>query len=134
MARYVAIELILSLVAIPTGVAGQSPSDGNGDGDVAGIEIIRDLPYARYGDRILLLDLFRPTESSADPRPAIVLIRGGSWRRTDKENFGRGGVELARRGLIAVSIAIFPRRYFRERSMTSRLRYGGFVRRRNHMA
>lgn len=86
----------------------QSPPDGNGDGNVAGVEIIRDLPYARYGDRTLRLDLFRPAEPSHTPRPAVVLIRGGSWRRGDKDYFGEAGIELARRGLVTVSIELRP--------------------------
>ena len=80
-----------------------------------GVEVTRDLAYAKYGDRILLLDLYRPAERGDTPLPVVVAIRGGGWKRGDKEGFGPMAAALAKRGLAAVSIeyrasgeALFP--------------------------
>lgn len=68
------------------------------------LEVTEDLAYARYGDRVLMLDLYRPAQRSSALLPAVVVIRGGSWRRGDKERFGPMAAALAERGLAAVSI------------------------------
>ena len=70
----------------------------------SGVEVTEDLTYARYGDRVLMLDLYRPVLQSSALLPAIVVIRGGSWRRGDKKRFGPMAAALAERGLAAVSI------------------------------
>jgi len=79
-----------------------------------GVEKISDLGYAAYGERILQLDLYRPS-GITDTLPAIVVIRGGGWAAGDKEGFGPVAAALAAKGFIAVSIeyrdsseAIFP--------------------------
>lgn len=102
--RHISSALFVGLLLMV--VPGAAASQGRDEG--GGVEIVRNLPYARYGDRTLRLDLFRPAEPSGTPRPAVVLIRGGSWRRGDKEYFGDAGIELARRGLVAVSIEFRP--------------------------
>jgi len=69
-----------------------------------GVEVIRDLPYASYGERALLLDLYLPTEQGQELLPSVVVIRGGGFRRGDKEAFAPLAAALAERGLAAVSI------------------------------
>ncbi len=70
----------------------------------ADVEVTRDIIYASYGDRSLLLDLYQPAEREAGLLPAIVVIRGGGWRSGDKEGFGPMAAALAERGLAAISI------------------------------
>ena len=48
------------------------------------ISIQRDVEYGQAGDRQLKLDIIRPKDASVSPRPAIVFIHGGGWRRGDK--------------------------------------------------
>lgn len=79
------------------------------------VEKIENLTYARYGERELKLDLYRPADSSLDRLPAVVVIRGGAWKRGDKESMGPMAAALASHGMVAVSIqyrpsteAIFP--------------------------
>ena len=38
----------------------------------------RDVVYARYGDRELAVDVFRPSVASAEPVPGILAIHGGA--------------------------------------------------------
>ncbi|MHC5028565.1 MAG: alpha/beta hydrolase fold domain-containing protein [Planctomycetota bacterium] len=66
--------------------------------------VVRDVVYATYEGRDLLLDLYLPAERGAAPIPGIVVIRGGGWRVGDKGSFATIASALARRGLAAASI------------------------------
>jgi acetyl esterase/lipase len=107
---------VLACALLANPAASVQGQDATPDGAaLEGVEVIRDLPYARYGDRALQLDLYRPAEITDVPLPAVVLVRGGAWRRSAKEYFGPAAAELARRGFIAATIeirasseAIFP--------------------------
>jgi len=46
--------------------------------------IIKDIPYARYGDKNLLLDIYLPRQVS-EPVPVILWIHGGAWRSGNKK-------------------------------------------------
>ena len=70
----------------------------------SGVEVVRDLKYASYGDRHLLLDLYLPGDRRSEQLPVIVVIRGGGWVRGDKEGFGHLAASLAKRGLAAACI------------------------------
>lgn len=63
----------------------------------------RNVVYARYGERRLLLDLFQP-RSAAAPRPALVVVHGGGWLNGDKTKFRAMAIELARRGYVTAAI------------------------------
>ena len=54
-----------------------------------GVVVERDVQYGTAGDRALKLDVIRPKEASAAPRPAIVWIHGGGWRGGDKSSGAR---------------------------------------------
>jgi acetyl esterase/lipase len=77
------------------------------------VEIVRDLEYARVGDKPLLLDLYRPVKKSDGPLPVVVGIHGGGWANGSKA--GGQGSWLAQRGYAVAVInyrlsgeAIFP--------------------------
>jgi len=77
-----------------------------------GVQVERDLEYARIGDKRLLLDLYRP-EEAAGPLPVIVGIHGGGWASGSRA--GNLGSWLARHGYAVAVIdyrlsgeAIFP--------------------------
>jgi len=74
----------------------------------ADIRVIRDLVYARYGERFLKLDLYLPPSQTDRPIPGIVVIRGGGWRFGDKEGFAFIAAYLAKAGLAAASIEYRP--------------------------
>ena len=46
-------------------------------------EMLRDLVYSRVGGKDLLLDLYLP-EGQPAPRPVILWVHGGAWRKGDK--------------------------------------------------
>ena len=66
--------------------------------------MVRDITYAAYGDRELLLDLYLPAKRGEEPVPGIVVIRGGGWRRGDKDGFAHLAGYLAANGLAAICI------------------------------
>ena len=66
-------------------------------GTTARAEVIRDIEYARVGDRKLALDLHRPEGKSHSP--LIVWVHGGAWRSGSKQD-----MPLAR--LVAAGYAV----------------------------
>lgn len=52
----------------------------------------------------LKLDVYEPSTPGAKPRPAVILIHGGSWMSLDKGTMVGMGRFLARQGLVAFSI------------------------------
>lgn len=63
-----------------------------------------DMPYAQYGDRVLKLDLFTPTDLEG-ARPAIVVIHGGGWINGDRTRFRALSQQLAARGYVTAAIS-----------------------------
>jgi acetyl esterase/lipase len=74
------------------------------DALVASLKTHPGLVYARYGDRELQLDLYRPKER-AKPLPAIVCIHGGGWYKGDRFAMTNLAMALASRGFVTVSIS-----------------------------
>jgi acetyl esterase/lipase len=68
------------------------------------VSIQQDVEYGSPGGQKLLLDIYQPTESSAKPRPAIILIHGGGWSSFDKGTMRSMGNLLGRSGFVAVSV------------------------------
>lgn len=68
-----------------------------------GLECHTELPYARYGDRTLSLDLFRPLERGR-PLPAIVCVHGGGWFKGERTSQTSLAQALAARGFVTVTI------------------------------
>jgi acetyl esterase/lipase len=68
------------------------------------VEVKRDIVYAEYGAKKLLLDLYLPKSKTAGPIPGIVVIRGGGWRAGDKNAFAPIAAGLAARGFAAACI------------------------------
>ena len=77
-----------------------------------GVEVERDLEYARPGGKALRLDLYRPRKAD-HALPVIVWVHGGAWSGGDKSNCP--AVRMATRGYAVASVgyrlsgeAIFP--------------------------
>jgi acetyl esterase/lipase len=68
------------------------------------VSLQQDVEYGVQGGEKLLLDIYQPAESGARPRPAVVLIHGGSWSSFDKSTMRGMGNFLARSGFVAVSV------------------------------
>jgi len=79
------------------------------------VEIIKDIPYVKYQDRELLLDIYRTSIYGDEELIPIIVIRGGGWWQGDKEGFAPLAAALASRGFATICIeyrtsneALFP--------------------------
>lgn len=69
-----------------------------------GLETHHNLTYARYGDRELQLDLYRPA-GMGTTLPAIVCIHGGGWFQGDRTKMTPLAQTLAAQGYVTVTIS-----------------------------
>ncbi len=65
--------------------------------------VIKDLEFARYGSRVLKLDLFIP-DGATKPLPVLLWFRGGGWLSGDKNVYDTPCVEAAKRGYVSVNV------------------------------
>lgn len=68
------------------------------------VSLQQDIEYGAQGVEKLLLDVYQPAEPGSKPRPAVVMIHGGSFTTLDKSTMRPMGNFLARSGFVAVSV------------------------------
>ena len=80
----------------------------------ADVKALKDIEYAKIGDRKLLLDLYLP-EKAKDRLPVIVWVHGGGWQGGTKENCLAVRTGFVQKGYAVASVeyrfsneAIFP--------------------------
>ena len=71
---------------------------------LAALDTHTNLTYARYGERGLQLDLYRPKDATG-ALPAIVCIHGGGWFQGDRASMRPLAQALAARGFVTVTIS-----------------------------
>jgi len=64
----------------------------------------KDVEYARYGDRIMHIDLYLPSPAPEEKRPAVLLIHGGGWRSGNKSMEAPMASFLASKGFICAAV------------------------------
>jgi len=64
----------------------------------------RDVTYARYDDRTLEMDIYRP-KGEWGALPAVVCIHGGGWAKGDRTSHAKIAQALAARGYVAATIS-----------------------------
>ncbi|MEL6105228.1 MAG: sulfatase-like hydrolase/transferase [Planctomycetota bacterium] len=64
----------------------------------------RDVTYARYGERTLEMDIFRPKDAWG-ALPAVVCIHGGGWAKGNRISHEKVAQALAARGYVAATIS-----------------------------
>ena len=69
------------------------------------VKVVRDIVYATYGDRKVMLDLYLPKSPPAGKMPCIMIVHGGGWRSGDKNRFARFASTFAEKGFAAACIA-----------------------------
>jgi len=62
------------------------------------------LTYGTGGGRELKADLYRPSEESSGPWPAIVYVHGGAWQSGDRQHFARQADHMAEHGFLGLCI------------------------------
>lgn len=71
---------------------------------LAGLDSKLGVTYARYGDRTLEMDIYRPKQAWG-ALPGVVCIHGGGWANGTRANHGRVAQALAARGYVAATIS-----------------------------
>src|SRR5271167_3066115 len=64
------------------------------------VSILQDVEYGAQGGEKLVLDIYQPSERGSKPRPAVVMIHGGSFTTLDKSTMRPMGNFLARSGFV----------------------------------
>jgi acetyl esterase/lipase len=101
------MRLLLSLLLLPLLLGAQVTKPGLtavAPELIAGLETHPALVYARYGQREMVLDLYRP-KNIATPLPAIVCIHGGGWFKGERSNMTPLAQSLAARGYVTATIS-----------------------------
>jgi acetyl esterase/lipase len=93
----------VSLTAQQPPISPTPPAAANSE-PAGSVSIQEDIEYGTQGGEELLLDLYQPTGAASKPRPAVVMIHGGSWMSLDKSTMRPMGNFLVRSGFVAVSI------------------------------
>ncbi len=66
------------------------------------IEVQRGLFYAKYGDREMHVDLFKPKRKGKFP--AVIVVHGGAWITGHYTMENPLAIELAKRGFVAITV------------------------------
>ncbi len=69
------------------------------------VEILRDVPFGKGGERTLTMHIVRPKEKPEKPMPVIVWIHGGAWLGGSKDSGIPRLIPFARRGYFGASIS-----------------------------
>jgi acetyl esterase/lipase len=93
------ILAVASVVILARTVSAQAPPRPNALPE--GARALRDLEYARVGDRALHLDLYLPAKPE-EKRPLVVWIHGGAWMAGDKN--GTPALPLVGHGYAVASV------------------------------
>ncbi len=93
----------VALAQTPPAAPKAAPTKLNPD-LVASLEAHAGVVYARYGDRDLQLDLWRP-KAAAQALPAVICIHGGGWFKGERGSMSNLAQALAARGYVAATIS-----------------------------
>ncbi|MBV08665.1 alpha/beta fold hydrolase [Rubinisphaera sp.] len=97
----------MQLDSRPAGEVSLPRSDGRTEIPQTTLESLnarRDVTFARYGDRTLEMDIYRPKEVWGE-LPAIVCIHGGGWANGNRVNHENIAQALAARGFVVATIS-----------------------------
>lgn len=102
--RTLYIALLLTISACATQKINLSAND---------ISVHRDITYANFGERNIILDVYQP--KAAGTYPGVILVHGGGWIQGTRKGFTDMAFELAQKGYVVANIdyrlskeAIFP--------------------------
>jgi acetyl esterase/lipase len=103
MKRRPGLVLFLLLAVLPKSGRAEEPERVSYQASPR-VRVIPDLEFARYGARILQLDLYLPAPRPAAPVPAFVVVRGGGWLVNDRKEWAFIASALAERGVASACI------------------------------
>lgn len=71
---------------------------------LAGVSVVRDAEFARYGDDSMLLDLYLP-KASDTAVPCVVVIKGGGFKPANKDGFAHIAAYYAANDFASVCVS-----------------------------
>lgn len=71
----------------------------------AALEAHPGVVFARYGQREMQLDLWRPRSAPSQPLPAIICIHGGGWFKGERSVMANLAQALAAKGFVVATIS-----------------------------
>ena len=89
------------------GWAENKKDNGRTKGPPAGLNQLHaksNLTYAKYGGRVLEMDIYRP-KIARGALPAVICIHGGGWAKGNRTSHGKIAQALANRGYVAATIS-----------------------------
>jgi acetyl esterase/lipase len=95
---------LCSAAQAPQGAPAPRIPAENSSSDIGIGTMQNDVVYAKINGTELHLDVYEPAETSAKPRPAVILIHGGGWSAFDKSTMRGMGGFLSRFGFVAFSV------------------------------
>lgn len=91
--------------------AGEAPATPRADGrteisqkTLASLDSKLDVTYARYGERTLEMDIYRPKKAWG-ALPGVLCIHGGGWAKGNRTSHAKIAQALAARGYVAATIS-----------------------------
>lgn len=73
----------------------------------AEVDIVRNVEFARNGEKPLLMDVYR-AKSSVARRPVVIFFGGGMWDKAGKERPPQAVIDLAKNGFVSVAASYRP--------------------------
>lgn len=71
---------------------------------LAGVPVVRDVEFARYGDQSMKLDLYLP-KASDTAVPCVIVIKGGGFKPANKEGFAHIAAYYAANGFASACVS-----------------------------
>lgn len=93
--------------ARPAGEHPQQRADGRTEISAVTLRNLKSqlgVTYAKYGDRTLEMDIYRPRDAWGE-LPAVVCIHGGGWAKGNRTSHARVAQAIAARGYVAATIS-----------------------------
>ncbi len=97
------LVMLLSCLLVNYNLVAQDPAGKKRLQLPDGVEMHKDIEYARHDGISLKLDLYLPAESKGDV-PVIVFVHGGGWKNGSKDS-GKRGAWLVTHGFAIASIS-----------------------------
>jgi acetyl esterase len=69
-----------------------------------GVEVLRNIEYLSTGAEAHRLDVYRPAERAAAPRPVVMYVHGGGFRILSKDTHWVMALVFARRGFLVFNV------------------------------
>ena len=97
------LVIVLCCLSVTGGLYAQNPAKKKQPQLPQGVDVLKDIEYAKHDGISLKLDLYLPQQIKGDV-PVIVFVHGGGWKNGSKDS-GKRGAWLVPHGFAIASIS-----------------------------